>query len=411
MADTGSGALAPLREPTFRWFFLAQLVNLAGSVMNSVALTFAVLAVDDSASALGTVLAAHSVPMVVFLLLGGVIADRFSRTLVIQVSNVAAGLTQLAIAALVLGGHATVWQLVALTAVNGVVSAASLPAFASLLPQLVSPGALQQANALVALQRSALRVVGPALAGVLVVTVGAGWAIAADGLTYLVSAALLLKVRLPPLVRDTDEPSLLTQLREGWGYVVGTTWLWVVVVAFGVLNALHAGLFFTLGPVIAQRTEIGEAGWGLALSAEALGLVLAGLVLLRVSLRRPLLWGMGAITLCAAPMITLGLTPHLPTLIVAMVLAGVSIEVFSIGWALAMQEHVPPPLLSRAYSYDMLGSFVAIPIGQLGAGVLAGAVGAQHALVGAGLLYVVVCLLTLCSRQVRDLPRVAPAAG
>jgi MFS family permease len=157
---TWSASFAPLREQNFRWYFWSPTVNMAGGTMGAVALAFAVLEVSDSPSALGTVLAAHSIPMVVFLLAGGVIADRFGRTLVIQVSNVLAGLSQLAIAFLVISGTAQLWQLVVLSAINGVVAAMSFPALASVLPQLVPRSQLQSANVLMSMVRNSLTVVG-----------------------------------------------------------------------------------------------------------------------------------------------------------------------------------------------------------------------------------------------------------
>jgi len=401
-----SGSFAPLREQNFRWYFLSRAVNLVGGAMSSVALAFAVLEVSHSPSALGTVLAAHSIPMIVFLLAGGVIADRFGRTLVIQVSNVVAGVSQLAIAALVITGTAQLWQLIALTAVNGVVAAMSLPALASVLPQLVPREQLQPANVLMSMVRNSLTVLGPSVAALLVVSVGAGWALAVDGVTYLVAAILLLRVRLPPAARRSDRPSMLVELREGWRFLVGTRWLWLVVAAFCLVCAIHQGAFFTLGPVLAKESEIGAGGWGLILSAEAVGLLLMTLVMLRISLQRPLFWGMLGTAVYAAPLIALGLDGHLVTVIVAAFVAGAGIEVFGLGWNLAMQENIPDEMLSRAFSYDALGSFIAIPIGQLVAGPLALAFGIQNVILGAGILLVVIVLLTLLSRSVRDLPRV-----
>lgn len=400
-------ALAPLREPNFRYYFYARLVNLLGSTMSGVALVFAVLEVSDSPSAVGVVLAAHSIPMVVFLLVGGVIADRFGRTLVIQVSNVAAGLSQLAIAALVVSGTAQLWQLVALTAVNGLVAAVSLPALAGVLPQLVPREQLQPANVLVSMTRSGLAVLGPSAAGVLVVTIGAGWALAIDGVTYLLSAMLLLRVRIPRPARREEGSSVLTDLREGWSFFRQTTWLWVVVLAFCLICAVHQGGMFTLGPVLAKDTSIGEQGWGLILSAEAAGLLLTGLVMLKVRLERPLFWGMIGTAAYGAPMIVLGLQPHVVPVLLAAFVAGVGIEVFGLGWNLAMQENIPDEMLSRAFSYDAFGSFVAIPVGQLAAGPLALAFGIQNVILVAGILLVVIAVTTLASRSVRSLERVS----
>jgi MFS family permease len=407
---TTSEALAPLRERNFRLYFSSRVVNLLGSLMAPVALAFAVLEISDSPTALGVVLAAHSIPMVAFLLAGGVLADRFGRTLVIQSSNVVAGLTQLAIAALVVSGTAEIWHLVVLTAVNGVAAAAALPALASVLPQLVPREQLQQANVLVSMVRSGLSVLGPTVSSLIVVGVGPGWALAVDGLAYLCAAALLAPIRLPRPVRAAGG-SVVRDLREGWGYFRSTTWLWVVVLAFSVICAVHQGGFFTLGPVLAKDTAIGERGWGLILSAEALGLLVTGFVLLRLRLERPLFWGMLGTVVYAAPLVALGLTDSLLLVVLAAFVAGAGIEVFGLGWQLAMQENVPDDMLSRAFSFDALGSFAAIPLGQLLAGPLALAFGLQPVMLVAGLALAAVALLTLLSPSVRDLQRADAATG
>ncbi len=170
---------------------------------------------------------------------------------------------------------------------------------------------------------------------------------------------------------------------------------------------IHNGALFTLGPVVAEDT-IGRQAWGFVLSAEAAGLLVMAFVLLRYRLERPLLWGMLAIILNAAPMIMLGVDPVVVALVVAAFVGGMGIEVFSMGWALAMQENIDDDMLSRAYSYDMLGSFVAMPIGQLAWGPLGVAFGNERVLVASGIAYAAICGLVLCSRSVRDLPR-APA--
>ncbi|KAA1418874.1 MFS transporter [Nocardioides humilatus] len=398
-------ALAPLRDRRFRWYFSSRAVDLLGDIMGSVALVFAVLEVSDSPSALGIVLAAHSIPMVMFVLIGGVLADRFGRTAIIQLSNVTAGVTALAIAALILSGNAEIWQLALLTAVNGVAAAANQPALAGLLPQLAPEGALQQANALNGLLRNISLVVAPALAGALVVGVGPGWAIAINGATYFVSAALLLPIKLPPPPARKGGDSIVKDLRTGWGFFRKTTWLWVIVLAFGMLNALASGGFSTLGPAHAKASEIGIHGWALILSAGAAGLVTTSIVFLRVPLRRPLLYGMLGCAVYAGQMIALGSTTELWVLLIAAFVGGAGIEIFGLGWELAMQEHVPSDMLSRVYSYDMLGSFVAIPVGQLAFGPLGANFGLQRMILIAGVAYFAISLLTLVSRSVRSMTR------
>jgi MFS family permease len=400
-------AFAPLRERNFAWYFTSRLSNTLGSMMAGIALTFAVLDLTDSASALGQVLAARTIPMVAFLLFGGVIADRFPRTLVLQVSNLSSALTQGVVAWLVISGTAELWMIIALEVVNGTVSAISFPAMASMVPQLVRREQLQPANALLSLSRGGLTVVGPTLGALLVVTVGSGWALAFDALTWLLATIFLMPVRIPPSPPVEERTSTLRELREGWSVFIGTTWLWVVVLAFGVLNAIHTGAWFTLGPALARDT-IGKQGWGLVLSAESVGLIAMTVLLLRVNVKRPLLVGMLSCSLMAIPMIVLGVAPQLPLLLVVTFVAGAGIELFSMGWNLAMQENIEDRMLSRAYSYDALGSFVAMPVGQLVYGPLGDALGYRDVLLWSGVLYGVIAVSALASRSVRDLRR-APA--
>ena len=259
------------------------------------------------------------------------------------------------------------------------------------------------------LARSALVILGPTISALLVVSVGPGWALAVDASTWLMSAVLLGFVVLPARPPKDEDVSTLTELREGWTYFRRTTWLWVVVLGFGLLNAIHMGAWFTLGPARAKET-IGEQGWGLVLSAEAVGLLVMTLLMLRVPLQRPLLYGMLGISLLGAPILLLGAHPHLALLMVATFVAGAGTEVFNMGWNLAMQEHVPDEMLSRAYSYDALGSFVAIPIGQIAFGPLAAAYGFTDVLIVSGVAYFVICLLVLLSGSVRTLPRMTTTA-
>ncbi len=361
--DRGS-TFAPLALPNFRWFFTSSAINMVGSTMAPVALAFAVLDVTDSPSALGIVLAANTVPMVLFLLFGGVIADRLPRVLLLRAGSVVLALTQGAAAALVITGRAELWMLVVLEAVNGIALALTWPAFAALTPQLVPREQLQQANVLQSIVKGALRVLGPTAAAWLVVGAGAGWALAIDALTWLLAGLVLVKVRIPARERSGVEPSTWHELREGWALFAGTAWLWIVVLGFAVMNAIHAGAWMTLGPPIAKET-IGERGWGYVLSAESLGLLLMTGIMLRRRLERPLLVGMLAIATVGLPLLLLGASPELLPLLVAAFIAGAGIELFNLGWTLAMQEHIEERMLSRAFSYDALGSLVAVPLGQL----------------------------------------------
>lgn len=406
---TWRDSFSVLRQRPFVWFFSSRAVNMAGGMMAPIALAFAVLAIDDSATALGVVLAARSIPLVIFLLLGGVIADRFPRAVVLQVSNVLSAASQGVAAAQVISGHVHLWQLIVLEAVNGTVSAASFPAMQGLVSQLVPRAQLKEANLLLSMSRSALAIAGPSVAAFLVVTVGPGWALAADAATWAMAALLMAPVRVP--ARADGEPTrrVLAELREGWTFFRTTEWLWVVVLAFGILNAIHAGALFTLGPALANET-IGARGYGYAVSAEAIGALVMTLVLMRLHISRPLRLGMITVTGVALPMVVFGAHPSVVPLALAMALAGAGVEVFGLAWSLAMMENVNERMQSRAWSYDSLGSFVAIPAGQLLYGPLGDRFGYREVMLVSAAVYVLVALLALRSRDVRSLRRERPVS-
>jgi MFS family permease len=401
-------SLAPLTNRNFAWYYASRFVDTVGTSMGMIALAFAVLDIDGaSATSVGQVMAAHTVPLIVFMLWGGVIADRLPRTLVLQGSNLAAAATMGTAAYLFVSGQAELWMIIVLAALNGIADALGFPAMSSMVPQLVPRDQLQSANALLSMSRGAISIVGPSVAALLVVTVGSGWALAVNALTWVLSAVFLIPVAIPPKPPKEEKTGTLQDLREGWSFFVRTTWLWVVVLAFGFLNAIHVGAIFTLGPALAKET-FGEQGWGFVLSAESAGLLVMTVILLRVRIRRPLLTGMIAISIEGIMMLTLGLEPNVLYLVPMAFLAGAGIELFSIGWSLAMQENIEDNMLSRAYSYDALGSFVAMPVGQLAYGPLGEAFGYRDVFLVSGVAYMLICALTLISSSVRTLGR-APA--
>jgi MFS family permease len=396
---------APLREREFRLLFLGRTVSVAGSAIAPIALAFAVLELtDSSASALGLVLAARTVPQIVFLLLGGVWADRLPRHLVMVGSNLVSAGSQGAVAILLLTDVAELWHLIALQLVAGASSAFFFPASAGIVPQLVPRALLQPANALLRLSLNSTQIAGAAAGGLLVATAGSGWAMAFDAVTYLVAAGVLGLMRLPRTYR-LAATNVLTDLRDGWREFTARTWLWAIVIGFGFLNATHQGSSNVLGPAIARDELGGAAAWGLILAGQSAGLVLGGLLLLRLRPRRPLLVGCGSIALMVPGLLLLAL--HAPVLVIAAayLLAGIGIELFSVFWDLSLQEHVPQERLSRVYSYDALGSFVLIPLGLMAAGPIADVIGREATLVAAAAVVLIVTAAMVSIRDVRRLGR------
>jgi MFS family permease len=418
-------ALAPLRHTPFRLLQAGRVINALGNAVAPIALAFAVLDLTGSPRDLGVVVGARTLVNVVFLLFGGVLADRLPRHLLMVGAGVAAAATQGAVAGLVLTGSATVPFLIALGACNGLFSALSMPASAALLPQTVPEDERQQANALSRLFLNATSIVGAAAGGVMVAAIGPGWGIAVDAATFLLAAVCFAFVRVAPLAAaapadgpDGAEPTpaavpgrrnIFTDLRTGWTEFISRTWLWVVVAGFCVANAAMSGSISVLGPVVADDT-FGRKAWGFVLAAETAGMVLGAIVAMRIRVRRLLFLGVVCTGAWMLPVFALGIVPVLWVLLVVTFVAGVSIEQFGIAWETTMQEHVPADKLARVYSYDMVGSFVAIPVGQVIAGPVAEAIGAEATLVGAGVLVGLAVLGMLSSRDVRHLQHRLPSA-
>lgn len=400
---------AALGVPAFRLLFAGRAVSLLGNAVAPVALAFAVLEVSGSAAALGIVLAARTLPQVGFLLVGGVVADRLPRHRVMVVAGVASGVTQAVAAGLLLGHVATVPLLAVVELLNGVAFSFSSPALAGLVPQLLPAPLLQSGNAALALVRSSIAVVGAAVGGIVVAVTSPGVALAFDAATFLVGAALLARIRLPAGAR-LAVGSAFADLREGWRAFRSRQWLWVVVAQFSVVNACLSGVVFVLGPVVADRYLAGARSWGFVLAADAAGAVLGGLVALRWRPRRLLLVATLAVFGETPFLLAIGAHPGTVALVAAALLGGVCIEQFGILWDTALQQHVPGDLLSRVSSYDSLGSFVAIPVGQAVAGPVAAAIGVAETAYAAAALVTLVTALTLLAPGVRRLARrdVAP---
>jgi MFS family permease len=390
----------PLRSPAFRWFFTGWSITMAGSAMSPVALAFGVLEVTGSATWLSAVLTASMVPMIATMILGGGIADRYRRDTVLHLTSLGSGISQTGVAILLLT-HQHPALLLPLSAFNGIFQALTTPTLRGIVPQLASGRGIQQANSLLASARNTTRLLGPSAAGLLTVSVGGGWAIAADAASFLLAAVCFARMSLPDLPsRATGGPTMLSELRQGWRYFSSRPWIWSVTLAFAVFNAVNMGVWNILGPVIAADT-IGADGWGLVLSARGAGALLATMAMVKLTVRRPMAPALSLMTLAGVPLILLGLRANILWLASAAFAAGVAAEFFTVVWSTVWHLHIPERLSSRVSAYDEFGSFAAIPIGQLSAPILAAAFGTAAVALTGGALTVTAMLLPLLLPSLR----------
>ena len=410
-ADRYRFSRGPFGQREFRLLFLGRTTSIVGNAFANVALAFAVLDLTGSKADLGYVLASRSLPQVVFLLAGGIWADRLPRHRVMVASNVLSGLSQGAVAALLLSGHARVWHLAALAAVNGASSAFFFPASTGILPQTVPRPMLQSANALLRLGLNGGFIGGAALGGLVVGATSPGTGIACDAASFLLAALFVGFMRIPASLR-MEGSSFVGELVEGWREFSSRPWLWAIVLQFGFVNAAEQGSEQVLGPAIAKAHLGGATAWGLILTAQSVGLVAGGLVLLRLRPERLLRAATLGFLLTVPFLLALSVPVALAGVVAGAALAGIGIEVFQVLWDTTLQQEIVQEKLSRVSSYDALGSFVLIPLGLAAAGPIAQVVGTRPTILGAAALSLTATLAVLLVRDVRTIRRArVPATG
>jgi hypothetical protein len=396
-----------LRERNVRYLVASGAVDALGNNMAAVALAFAVLQIGSTAD-LGYVFLAREVPTVIFLLAGGVWADRVSRKALLVIGDLATGSAQAATALLFLTHHTTVWRVALLQMTFGVAGAFTRPASTGLISQAISHAHLQEANALLDLSRSMFRVVGPALGGLIVVVANPGWALAVDAATFFTTATLQLQLRIGAAERPA-RTRMLQELREGWTEFASRTWLWTMVASFGLFQLTLFPALLVLGPTVAKSHLGGAGAWGVILAFQGAGSIVGGLIALRLQPRRPLV----AATLLCVPiallLALLGAAAPVPLLCIAGFLASVGLTCGDIIWFTTFQLQVPDHLMSRLSSFDWFGSVALNPLGFALVGPLANVLGVATTLYLAAALNAVISLSVAATPAIRRLER-RPAA-
>lgn len=369
------GALA---ERDYRLLFSATTITTVGDRLAGIALAFAVLEIG-SATDLGLVFAVRQVAEASVLVLGGVLSDRLPRNLVLVGASFVQGVAQAGTAAVVLTGGGSVALIMALQGLYGAGGGLVVPAEVGLVPQTVSPGRLQQANALLGLSRNLTGILGPAIGGALVVAGSPGTALGIDAVSFIVCAAILARIRITPRAEGNEKTGFIHQLREGWQEFSSRTWLWASVVLFGIGN-LGLCAWIILGPVVAKADLGGAGAWGTILAIGGVGAVVGSVIAMRIRPRRPLV----ACTLAAVPLagqlLVLLVAPSVWLLSVAAFVAGAGVAVHLTLWFTLFQREIPEHARSRVASYDVLGSFVLMPIGFAIVGPLSDAIGVSETL-------------------------------
>ena len=392
--------LSPLRHRDFRLLWSGMCVSLVGDGVFIVALAWQVYALSNAPTALAVVGIAMTVPTVALLLLGGVVSDRWDRRRAMLAADVTRALAVGTIAVLSLTGSLELWHVAALVALYGAGSAFFGPGFDAIVPDLLPASELPRANALDQVIRPlALRLVGPAVGGVLIEVVGIGGAFALDAATFAVSAVALLAMRPRPRATTAPAPaaSLLTDVRAGFGYVRRHVWLWGTLGSAGIAFLLFMGPVEILLPYLVKN-ELGggAADLGLVFAAGGVGSVLCAVAIGQRGLpRRDITAMYVAWTLGTLAVAGYGLAAAVWQLMLVSLAFNAMETAGLVVWATAKQRHVPPHLLGRVSSLDWLISTGLLPLSFALTGPASVWLGAQGTLVAAGMVGSVVTFAAL----------------
>ncbi len=411
--------LGVLRHRDFRLLWFAQSSSVIGDSIVTVALALFVIDLTGSATDLGLVLAAHALPLVGFLLIGGVWADRLPRQRVMIVTDVVRFGLHALLAVLIISGELRIWQLVVIEMLFGTAEAFFRPAASALVPQTVPEAEIQEANALTTTFSNVAEFVGPALATVLVLGVGAGAAFAIDAGSFLISAAFLWRVRprprgAPPVAARRG--TMWSDVREGFEEVRSRAWVWVTLSVFCIALFVALAPWYVLGPSVAREQYGGIGVYGLVSAALGAGTIVGSLIGIRWRPRYPMRSAMLFILLWPLATILFAAGVSLFVVMPAIVIAGTGIALFDVWWLTALAERIPPDKLSRVTSYDWMFSLGLVPLGYLLAGPLASAFGAVEVLIAGSTLGLLALAVGLLPRQTRMLERfrhetAAPSPG
>jgi len=396
-------SLGALKERPFRLLFLGGSLSGIGDAIVPVAITFAVLELGD-ASDLGLVFSSYFGSRIVFVVVGGVWADRLPRQLVMIAADVLRAAVQGVIALAFFTDTIQVWHLAVSSALFGLASSFFGPASTGLVPTLVSAGHLQQANALLGISRNGIELFGPALSGILVATIGYGLIFAIDAASFVASLACLAAMRLPRTRAAIPKQSFLADAREGLRVIAERRWLVMTLVCDALTN-LTLAVYFVLGPVIVKEHFGGVRDWGLMMTAGAAGGLVGGAVVLRWKPQRPLLAAYVIMFVMPLQVAALAVRLPLPLLMVGAGLIFLAIVMGNTFWQTMEQQHVPNEALSRVDSMSWMVSLVIMPVGFILAGPMSEAFGVRATLLAAAALAAAALLLALASRSVRDLRR------
>jgi DHA3 family tetracycline resistance protein-like MFS transporter len=409
----GRGLISPLRHRDFRVLWAGMAVSLLGDGIFLIAVAWESYALWNAPAALSIVGIGMALPTVLFLLVGGIVSDRYDRRLVMMWADAVRALAVGLLAALVLAGSLRFWELVLLVAIYGIGTAFFTPAFEAVVPDLLPADDLPAANSLDQLVRPiALRLAGPLLGGALV-SAGAGLAFVVDAVSFGASllAVAAIRPRLP--VRDETNASAGAAVKEGLRFIQKRVWLWGTLASAAIAYLVFMGPTEVLLPYVVKNELGASAGTlGLVFAAGGVGAVGSAIWMgSRGHPRRDVSFIYGTWTLATLAVAGYGIATAAWELMAACLVFNALETAGTIVWATLKQRHVPSSMLGRVSSLDWLISIGLLPVSFALTAPVAAAVGVRATLVGAAIVGAAVTLGALFLPGMRDVEQARADTG
>ena len=398
------GQLRDLRShPGFSSLAFSRFISNVGNGVSPIALAYGVLSLPGATGKdLSIVMAARFVPLLAFMLFGGVIADRFQRNRLVGGSDMLGSFLAAISAISLIVGFSSTWLLALMGALFGILNAIWWPAMSGVLPEILPKEKLQEGNAVVGLMTNIGYIIGTLGGGILVSNFGAGWGLLVDAMSFFIAGVIVWNLPLIGKLKDKS-PGIIHDLVVGWKEFISRSWVIAMVVSFALINMAFESMLSVLGPLNFSNPITGPKQWSYNLAGLSLGMLIGGIWILKVKLERPLYFAMVLIALSAIWDYTLAFDLAMPWTVLAAVFSGISLEVFMVTWNTSLQSHVPEESYSRVSSYDTLGSFGIAPLGIVIAGPLAMHFGVNTILFITGTTTLVAAIASLAVSSVRNL--------
>jgi len=414
--------LRSLKHRPFALLWTGQTISRLGDSLHRIALAWWVLEKTGSAAAMGTVLVLSQIPLLIFLLIGGIVVDRFPRIRIMFLSDVLSGAVVTFIAVFSWLDLLQIWHIYVASLVFGFVEAFFFPAYQSVIPQITPPDMLTSANSLNGLSGRMTGIIGPSIGAALVVAGGTSLTFALDALSFFISALFIFPLlrgnaietqsvgKVPETpgrsksMKETIKQGV-DDLRQGFNVIMAIPWIWVTILIYGFVNMSEASPRAVAMPFLIKN-DLGAdvALLGIFGTSFSIGFVVGAILLGQFKrLRKRGLLAYLTPLIQGVLLLFFGFKFPIPILIASMFVYGFTFSVFGLIWNNTLQEMVPHEMLGRVYSIDALGSFVFMPIGFALAGWATDLIGAPTVFLIGGFSTIVLALLGLSHPAIRNL--------